>query len=44
VKGVVQVKKLTVALKNCYGIHEFNHTFSFKKNRDQFLFMPRMEP
>jgi len=32
------MKKLIVKLKNCYGIHEFTHTFSFEKSRSNLIY------
>jgi len=32
------MKKLIVKLKNCYGIHEFTHTFSFEKSRANLIY------
>jgi hypothetical protein len=32
------MKKLIVELKNCYGIHEFTHTFSFEKSRSNLIY------
>jgi len=32
------MKKLIVKLNNCYGIHEFSHTFSFEKSRSNLIY------
>ena len=32
------MKKLIVELKNCYGIHEFTHTFSFEESRSNLIY------
>lgn len=32
------MKKLIVKLNNCYGIHEFTHTFSFEKSRLNLIY------
>jgi len=34
------MKKINMRLMNCYGIHEFNHTFSFKKSRSNLIYAP----
>ena len=34
------MKKLRVEFKNCYGIHELTHTFSFEKSKSNLIYAP----
>jgi len=34
------MKKLKVEFKNCYGIHELIHTFSFEKSKSNIIYAP----
>jgi hypothetical protein len=34
------MKKLRVEFKNCYGIHELTHTFSFEESKSNLIYAP----
>ena len=34
------MKTLSVEFKNCYGIHELTHTFSFEKSKSNLIYAP----